>query len=324
MDADVATDGTLAYVTGGGGVSGVQRSLVWVDRQGREGPISAPPRPYLYPRLSADGTRVAAWVLDQENDIWLWDLNRTTLTRMTFDPSLDAHPVWTPDGRRLIFSSERAGGRNLFWQAADGTGAIERLTESPNMQNGVAVTPDGSRLIFSETAPKTGDDVMEVQLDGTHGITPLVQSPLSERNGIVSPDGRWLAYEANDSGRYEIYVRPFPAVNSGHWQVSTGGGTRPLWSRNGQELFYVAPAGALMRVGVERAGSWSATTPTMLVKEGYYTVPGGNPGRMYDISPDGQRFLMIKSGGASDQAATPPTLVVVQHFDQALKRLVPR
>ena len=125
---------------------------MWVDRQGRETPIPAPPRAYVYPRLSPDGTRVAVSATDQEYDIWVWDLGRTTLTRVTFDPGFDAYPVWTPDGRRLIFSSERAGARNLFWQAADGTGAVERLTESPNQQNATAVSPDGRRLIFTETA----------------------------------------------------------------------------------------------------------------------------------------------------------------------------
>ena len=118
---------------------------------------------------------------------------------------------------------------------------------------------------------------MQVELDGTHRVTPLVQSPFTERNGIVSPDGRWLAYEANESGRFEIYVRPFPDVNRGHWQVSTAGGTRPLWAPSGQELFYASPTGAIMRVGVERASSWAATPPTRLIKEGYVTIPGGNP-----------------------------------------------
>jgi serine/threonine-protein kinase len=178
-------------------------------------------------------------------------------------------------------------------------------------------------LIFTEVAPKTGADVMQVELDGTHRATLLVQSPFNEANGIVSPDGRWLAYEANDSGRFEIYVRPFPEVNSGHWQVSTAGGTRPLWARSGQELIYVSPTGALVRVGVERAQLWAATTPTPLVKEGYYTSPGAYPGRTYDIAPDGQQFLMIKEGGGADQTAAPASLIVVQHWVEELKRLVP-
>jgi eukaryotic-like serine/threonine-protein kinase len=320
VDAVVARDGTLAYVSGAGGPARLN-TLVWVDRQGRETPIPAPPHAYFHPRLSPDGTRAAVFAGDQESDIWLWDLGRTTLIRVTFDPGQDPYPVWTPDGHRLIFSSERAGTRNLYWQAADGTGAVERLTDSPNAQVPTAVSPDGSRLIFTETGPKTGDDVMEIQLDGTHRVRPLMQSSFIERNGIVSPDGRWLAYEANDSGRVEISVRPFPDVNSGHWQVSTAGGTRPLWARSGQELFYVSPTGALMRVGVERSASWSATTPTLLVKQPHDSALVG---RSYDVSPDGQRFLMINEGGGTDQTAAPLQIIVVQHWIEELKRLVPR
>jgi Tol biopolymer transport system component len=116
-------------------------------------------------------------------------------------------------------SSERAGARNLYWQAADGTGTIDRLTESVNLQNATSVSPDGARLIFFETRLDTGEDLMQVELSGTRRVMPLVQTPFAERNGIISPDGRWLAYEANDSGQFEIYVRPFPDVERGHWQV---------------------------------------------------------------------------------------------------------
>ena len=256
---------------------------------------------------------------------------------MTFDPGIDVYPAWTPDGRRLIFSSERSGSRNLFWQAADGTGTVERLSESVNTQDPSAVSPDGTRLIFQEiTATGAGADLMQLDLDdvpasrgsaggqpvGARRVTPLVQTPFTERNGIVSPDGRWLAYEANNSGQFEIYVRPYPEVSSGFWQVSTGGGNRPLWAPSSQELFYLSPTGALMRVGVDRGPTWAAGAPAKLLNEGYFTVPGGNVGRTYDISPDGQRFLMIKAGGGSDQAAT-PQIVVVQHWLEELKRLVP-
>jgi eukaryotic-like serine/threonine-protein kinase len=322
MDAMVAGDGTLAYVSGRGGFA-MNRVLVWVDRQGRETPIPAPPRAYAQPRLSRDGTRVAVAAQDQELDIWVWDLGRTTLTRVTFDPDFDSYPVWTRDSLRVIFSSQREGARNLFWQAADGTGTVERLTDSPNQQNAVSVSPDGRQLIFTETAPKTGEDIMQLELDGSRRVAPLVQSQSIERNGMVSPDGRWLAYESNESGRFEISVRPFPDVNRGHWQVSTGGGTRPLWAPSGQELVYVSPTGALMRVGVERAPTWAATPPAQLVKEGYVTMLGSLSGRSYDIAPDGQRFLVIKEGGGADQSAAPPSLVVVQHWLEELKRLVP-
>ena len=322
VDSVVAADGTLVYVHGVGvSAGGGPRTLVWVDRQGRETPIAAPPRSYVYPRVSPDGSRFVLYAVDQEIDLWVWNMARLTLTRLTFTPSIDIYPVWTPDGSRLLFASERDGARNLFGQAADGTGAVERLTRSPNQQNATSVTPDGTRLVFTETALTTGEDVMQVEVTGARSVTPLVGSPFAERNGIVSPDGRWLAYEANDSGQFEIYVRPYPAVSSGRWQVSTGGGTRPLWSRTGQELFFLSEAGAILRVGLEGGESWAATTPLATVKEGYMTGLGFYPGRTYDISPDGQRFLVLKP--TNEPNASPPQLVVVQHFDEELKRLVP-
>jgi eukaryotic-like serine/threonine-protein kinase len=137
----------------------------------------------------------------------------------------------------------------------------------------------------------------------------------------VSPDGRWLAYEANDSGRFEIFVRPFPNVNSGRWPVSTDGGTRPLWAPNGRELFYVSPTGAVMRVGVTPGGSWTPTTPEVIVKPGYLTNFGANPGRSYDISPDGQRLLLTKPTAASGPAGG--SIIVVLNWVEELKRLAP-
>ena len=320
VDAAVSADNTLAYVRGG--ADAAQRALVWVNRQGQETPVAAPPHRYLYPRISPDGERIVTWSNDQDIDLWMWDLVRLTLRRLTFDRGADEYPVWTPDGRRLLFASDREGARNLFWQAADGTGSVERLTRSPNQQSSSSVSPDGTQLIFTEASQTTSDDVMQAELSGSHKIVPLVQSQFAERNGIVSPDGRWLAYEANDSGQLEIYVRPYPNVRSGHWQVSTGGGTRPLWSPNGQELFYVSPTGAIMRVGVERGASWAATTPATVIKEGYATVPAGiNPGRTYDVSSDGKRFLLLK--GADEPNSPQSQIVVVQHFDEELRRLVP-
>ena len=320
VDAVMADNGTLAYVSGG--ASATQQTLVWVDRHGVETPTTAPPRYYIYPRLSPDGARIVTYSADQELDLWIWDLARSTLTRATFDPGVDLHPLWTPDGQRLIFTSERAGSRNLFWQSAAGTGGIERLSESPSVQNATAVSPDGRHLIFTESAEKTADDVMQVALAGTHQVTPLIQTPFVERNGMVSPDGRWLAYEANDSGRLEIYVRPYPEVSTGRYQVSTAGGSRPLWSRSGTELFYVAPSGALMRLGVERVPAWSASTPAQIIKPGYVMSPGGSPGRNYDIAADGQRFLVVKQGGTDPNVAA-PRLIVVQNWVEEIKRLVP-
>jgi serine/threonine-protein kinase len=318
----VAADGTLVYVSGG--VSADGRSLVWVDRQGQETPIPAPPRNYAYPRLSPDGTRLTLYIPDQEVDIWLLDLTRAsaTLTRATFDRGVEVYPVWPPDGRQLLFSSARAGVVNLFAQASDGSGNVTRLTTSPNVQHATSVTRDGTRLVFTESTPTRGQDVMQLRLDRMHTVTPLVQTPFNERNSEVSPDGRWLAYEADDSGRFNIYVRPFPDVSHGYWQVSTDGGTRPLWARNGQELFYLSATGALMQVGVAPGPTWAPTAPTRLFEGRYGAAPNQN-GRTYDIALDGKRFLMIKAGGSAEQTAALTSLVVVQNWREELKRLVP-
>lgn len=314
-----AQDGTMAYLASGG----APRTLVWVDREGRETAIGLPPRPYFLPALSPDGTRIAVFANDQEGDIWLWDLNRATFARLTTAPGRDVVQVWTPDSRRLIFSSERLGGRNLFWQAADGASAAEQLHESSSTQTQypMAVTPDGRQLIFTDETLETATDLIAVELDGIGRVTPLVQSRFDERNGALSPDGRWLAYEANDSGRFEIYVRPYPDVNRSVAVVSTAGGTKPIWTRGGQELIYVSPTGALMRVGVSSGSSWTSTQPSVVVKEGYFT----NTiwwGRSYDVSADGEKFLLIKESGSGGSTST-TSFVVVQNWFEELKRLAP-
>src|SRR5262245_14241014 len=320
-DFDVATDGTLVYVDALGRAN--ERTLVWVDRSGKEEPVAAQPRAYQHPRVSPDGMRVALWSNDQDDDIWIWDLRRQNLTRLTLDAGQDRFPVWTPDGQRIVFNSNRGGALNLWWQAADGTGVAQRLTTSSNNQFPSGITPDGTAVVFNEATPTMGNDLFQVALDGTHRVTPLLQTQFDERNGVVSPDGRWLAYESNSSGsRYEVFVRPFPNTAGGQWQVSVAGGTRPLWSRNGKELFYVGSANELLGVPVEVTGAtWNADQPVKLV-EGRYLAAQGTAGRTYDVSPDGRRFLMLKRQGA-DAGAAPPPIIVVQHWNEELKRLVP-
>ncbi len=313
-DFAVAADGTFAYVEAPGFAASEQRTLVWVDRQGREESLGAPPRPYFHPRISPDGTRVAVAIADQEHDIWMWDLARQTLSQLTFDPAPDFSPAWTPDGRRLVFFSQRGREPGLFWQPVDGTGTPERLaTGAPT----TAVTPDAAHVLFALTSNK---DLAMVSLDGTRRVQSLSNHPSTERNGIVSPDGRWLAYESDASGRFEIYVRPFARAQAGQWLISAGGGTRPLWSPNGAELFYVAPGGALMASQVHpRDGAWSADRPTKIV-DGRYATEGVRDRRSYDVSPDGRRFLMIKQSAGG---VTAPQIVVVHNWFEELRRLVP-
>jgi serine/threonine-protein kinase len=320
VNFSVARDGSLVYVAGTA-AGETPRRLMWVDRQGREEATNAPSRAYTYPRISPDATKVALDIRDQENDIWIWDVARETLTRLTFDPGGDEFPLWTPDGRRIAFSSPQAGAApNLFWRAADGTGSLERLTESPNQQVPTSFSPDGTRLLFREITSGTGADIGILPLDGERRATPLVQTSFSERNADVSPDGRWIAYESNESGQFEIYIRPFPQVDAGRWQVSAGGGTRPLWARNGRELFYLVEPGRLMAVPIQPGSTFAAGNP-QVVFEGQYGPPLQRNGRTYDVSPDGQRFLMIKEGAAGETSV--PQLVVVLNWFEELKRLVP-
>jgi serine/threonine-protein kinase len=319
-DFDVADDGTLAYLDGPGGALPGNRVLVWVDRQGREQPITLAPHAWTYPRISPDGTRVAVSSVDQEADIWIADLARETLTPFTFDPAQDSYPLWTPDGRRIIFMSQRDGGQDIYWQAADGVGSVEQLRKDNNAQQPTGISPDAMNLVFNESGPG-GIDLMLLGLAEESQGRPLVQTPFTDRNGVISPDGRWLAYESDSSGRFEIYARPFSDTSGGQRQVSTGGGTRAVWAHSGRELFYMALDGALMRVPIDAKGSvWSAGTPQKLLEPKYHGM-GSNPGRTFDVSPDDQRFLMIKQG-SSDQVA-PPQIVVVQHWFEELKRLVP-
>jgi serine/threonine-protein kinase len=321
VNFDVAADGTLLYVPGG--AQEAARSIVWVDREAHEEPTKVPARAFAYARLSPDGAQLALDARDQESDIWIWSFNRETLTRLTFDPATDRFPVWTSDGHRVIFGSDRmnpGGLANVFWKSADGTGTPERLTWSATrLQVPMAVSPDGKTLVFRETLPSA--DLMALSLDADRAIHPLVKSSFTEQNAEISPDGRWIAYESNDAGQFEVFVRPFPNVDAGRWQISTSGGTEPLWSRTGQELFYQAPSGSLMAVHVDRGTSWNAGTPAKLFDDRYYHGggPGSGTGRTYDVSLDGRRFLMIKSVESRDAT---PSLVVVQNWDAEVRRLL--
>ena len=219
----ISENGSLLYRLSGS----VRRTLVWVDRDGHEEALATEPRSYSNPSVSPDGTRVALEVRDQEEDIWIWDFIRETLIRLTFDPASDFYPVWTPDGRHVVFSSRRAGPANLYWRAADGTGGAERLTEASNNQYPHSFAPDGTRLVFVENSPgEPGFDLRVLMFGGNRQTYPLLVSEFDEENGEISPDGHWLAYQSEASGKYEIYIRPFPNVDDGRWQISTVGGDK--------------------------------------------------------------------------------------------------
>jgi serine/threonine-protein kinase len=318
----VSATGTLAYLRGVATVAS-ERTLVWIDRQGREEPIAGlPVRAYVYPRLSPDGTRVALDIRDRDNDTWVLDLNRQTptLQQLTFDPGMNRGVAWSHDGTRIAFSIQRDGTENIYWQSADGTGMPERLTEGKGAQLPTGFTHDGKNLLFMEPSTPPYDIHMIGLAD--RKIQPLLTSPnFSEMNGEVSPNGRWLAYQSNESGSDEVYVRQFPNVDGGGKRlVSSGGGTTPAWSANGKELFYFRPSDTIMAVPVTTDGvTFAFDNPVVAVKA---NLAAGLPnGRTYAVSADGKRFLVIKN--AAQGPTISPQLVINLNWVDELKRLVP-
>ena len=316
----VAATGSLVYVPGAGGAG---LSLTWVDREGQEEAISAEPQAYRRLRVSPDGTRLAVEIADPSNrDIWIWHVARETWTRLTFDAGFDRNPIWTPDGARVVFASDRDGG-GLFWKAADGTGGVERLLEHP-FASPYAWTADGRLIFDTERGPGQGD-IAVLTVEGDRTVEPLLNTGFNEVRPALSPDGRWLAYRSTESGREEIYVRPFPNIGDGKWQVSPDGGASPVWSPDGQALFYREGTSSLMAVPVDTEPSFTYDAPERLFNgSGYASFPQGQD---YDISSDGQRFVFSRPAQpASTQTGEdggPPQLILVQNWTEELRRLVP-
>ena len=326
VNAVVSGDGTLVYLPGT--VQSEERSLVWVDRRSHEEPLNAPARAYVYPRLSPDGTRVAVEVRDQDWDIWIANLVSSTFTRFSLTPGPDRLPVWTPDGSRIVWTSGAGGTATLYWQAADRSGSVERLIESPNPQYPSAFSRDGTRLVIREDAESR--DLMVVVMDeAPRRVQPLIATQFVETSAEISPDGRLIAYASDETGKDEIYVRPFPDVTAWHRPVSTGGGAKPRWARNGRELFYLVPSGggtAVMSAPIERSATFAAGTPKKVLEGPYFfgSIGSGNTAfRTYDVSLDDQRFLMVKNPEGAELAAALTNITVIQNWTEELKRLVP-
>ena len=312
----VARNGSLVYVPGASG-GGSAISLVWVTRTGEETPTAAPIRNYGAIRVSPDGTRVAASVYDDDNtDVWIWHLDQGPLTRLTFHEAVDAVPLWTPDSSRVVFGSARDSG-GLFWKAADGTGEVEPLLESTSIVLPWGWAADG-RLLFSQAG-----DIGVLTVEGERTVEMLLETEFEETEPALSPNGRWLAYRSsNESGESEINVVPFPAIDDGQWQVSTNGGIDPVWSPDGRALFYLELSGRMMVAEVETDPTFNLDTPTGAFGTTAYAL--GGPGRLYDLAPDGGRFLMRKAGGTQTDGDDGFTgLIVVENWFEELKTRVP-
>ena len=311
--------GLLAYRNG---VNYGNAKLVWIGRDGKRLEIAGPEDNYDSLRFSPEGKRVAVGRSDQGgyDDIWLLEFSRGVFTRFTFDPKDDTEPVWSPDSRQIAFSSNRSGFYQIYRKDSAGAGQEEQLTSGLDNKVASDWSRDGRYLLYTERAPRNGNDLMALPLEGERKPMVVLQTPFNEGGGVFSPDGKWIAYQSDESGRYEVYVRAFslaaPAAG-GKWQVSTQGGTRPRWRGDGKELFYLAQldsgrSARMMAAGIRMTATGVETdTPRELFT--LFASPGvASP---YDVTPDGQRFLAEELSAGTRLAS----LTVVINWQARLK-----
>ncbi len=311
VDYSVSQEGTLVYVLGGGRQEG---NLVWVDREGTEQLVTQETRSYTVPRLSPDGKRVSLTISEEDGsrNVWIYDLEHDLVSRLTFEGAQNGPQIWTPDGKWITFASNRNGPRHLFRRLADGSAPAELLlSEETPIPN--SWSPDGSVLTFH-----IGGDIAVLSIGDEGNFRPLIDSSDPECCAAFSPDGRWLAYVADEEGQPRLYVSPYPEPSVKFLVSAEEAGGEPVWSPDGRELFSRSGT-KMMVVSVETEPTFRAGRPRELFA-GSYVGSVTNAGflQYYDISPDGQRFLMIKEAGAWQTQIN----IVLNWFEE-LKRLVP-
>jgi serine/threonine protein kinase/Tol biopolymer transport system component len=307
--------GLLVYRAGG---DTRKSKLVWIGRDGKHLGDAGPEDGYESLRLSPDGKRAALGRRDPAGNIdtWLLEFGRGVFTRFTFDPKRDIDPVWSPDGRQIAFSSNRSGVYQIYRKDSTGAGQEEQLTNGPNNKFPSDWSRDGRYLLYQEYTPKTGDDIMALPLEGERKPMVVLQTASNEDDGVFSPDGKWIAYQSNESGRNEVYVRAFsPAAVAagGKWQVSNQGGNKPRWRSDGKELFYLFQSVRMMAAGIRMTATGVETdTPREL-------FPISVPPRFspYDVTLDGQRFLVEELSATPLRGEAP--LTVVTNWQAGLK-----
>ncbi|MGB2889994.1 MAG: protein kinase [Candidatus Acidiferrales bacterium] len=319
-DFAISRTGSLVYLPGS--VYAAEGLLAWVDRKNQTQTLAAPVRGYSFPHVSPDGQRVAVMIASgTTTDVWVFNIPHGTLTRLTFDGHSSA-PVWMPDGKRIAYTTNAgSGGWAILSKAADGSGAEGTLLSGQStIQIPESWSPDGKFLAVTTFAPDKAWSISIVPLQGDRKPRPFVQTAFLAAEPRFSPDGHWIAYTSEESGGQEVYVQPFPGPG-GKWQVSTEGGARPVWARNGRELFYLMPStpSEIMSVEISIQPGFNASTPRSVAD-----VPTELPVRFgngrYDVSADGQRFLFTK---ASEENAPPGEVRVVLNWSEELKRLAP-
>jgi Tol biopolymer transport system component len=304
--------GSLAFVPGD--VRTPTRTLRWLDRSGRETPLPLPHRAYWSPRLSPDGRRIAVGIEGATHDVWVSDVARDTLTRLTFG-SDNYLPVWTPDGTRIAFQSNRNGPWRIFWAPVDRSSSEEQLVGGDNTPVPSSFSSDGEALAYFSMSTKTSADLWLIPLKGERTPKSFLQTPAMELSPAISPTGGWIAYQSNESGRDEVYVRRYP--DGGRLQqITTGGGMYPAWSRDGRELFYWT-GDALGVVAVESGAEFRHSNPRELFKTSFAVVAPTAP---YDVAPDGRRFVFVRDEG---RQPGPAQFNFVQGWLQELTTRVP-
>jgi Tol biopolymer transport system component len=296
--------GVLAFQTGG---EILGSNLLWRDRAGKQTSALGDSAGYMDLSISRDRQKVAVSVLDSSAgppDIWIYEVSRGLRSRFTFDPGADRWPIWSPDGTRVVFSSNRRGQFNLYIKSYAGAAIEELLLETDREQIPTDWSPDGRYLLFATRGdPKTQADVWGLPLFGDRKPIPVLQTPFREHDAVFSPDGRWIAYTSDESGRDEVYVTPFPGPGR-KWQVSTSGGVLPRWPGIGREVFFDGPGERIMAAEVKADGATFQVGRTQPLFE----IRPQRPGSFFDVTPDGQRFLV--NTAAQSQTSTPMTLVV--------------
>jgi serine/threonine-protein kinase len=326
----LSENGTLLYWRGS--ASAARAEFVWVTRAGEVTPVDAgwtfdPGGGNVAWSLSPDGTRLALREMGggDGGEIWIKELDHGPLSRLTFSPSAEGFPIWSPDGQTVRFISDRSGVNADVWERrADGTGEDRLVLDTERQIVELTSTPDGAHLVFRAAAPPSRDILG--QRPGVDSVaTPLLVSPdFDEVAPSVSPDGRWLAYSSFETGNSQIYVRPFPAVEQGRWQISSGeGGVAPMWSRSSDEIFYATQRGWTVARVDPRAGFRVISTTEIVWPSPVPPVGSPVAGGWYSISPDGQRILAVRPASIDGEDTVEPELILVQNFFEELKARVP-
>jgi serine/threonine-protein kinase len=300
-----------------------------LDSSGKTQPLLAKAGGYYTPRLSPDGQRLAISLESgKDQDVWVYDPQRDTMSRLTYTTQGGLYPVWSPDGKHIVFQSRSDGLVSIKWIRSDGGGEAQLLLESKNELRPGSFSPDGRRLAFTESNPETGIDLWTVTLDLSDPEHPkpgkpelFLRTPSNERDGVFSPDGRWIAYTSNESGTRELFVRPFPGPG-GKWQISTGGAMYPKWPVGGHTLFYesVGQDRIMAADYVSTGDSFSASKPRVWASLPMLDTSGNVN---LDVTPDGKRFAVFPAPDATESTKGSIHVTFLLNFLDELRRKVP-